>query len=41
VDVTTAKEFAKVPGGLHYVPISTYDHLDDWIRQWSDMASSK
>jgi putative spermidine/putrescine transport system substrate-binding protein len=41
VDVTTAKEFAKVPGGLHYVPISTYDHLDDWIRQWSDMASSR
>jgi putative spermidine/putrescine transport system substrate-binding protein len=40
-EVTFAADFKKVPGGLHPIPLATYNNLDDWVRQWSAMASSR
>jgi putative spermidine/putrescine transport system substrate-binding protein len=45
VKTSTVAAAAQVPTAtvikstLHGIPIATFDHLDDWIRQWNSMAA--
>jgi putative spermidine/putrescine transport system substrate-binding protein len=37
--VLMPSEFKSV--GLHFIPLSAYDNLDDWTRKWTDLAASR
>jgi putative spermidine/putrescine transport system substrate-binding protein len=39
--VTLASEFKSVPGGMRFIPLSAYNNLDDWVRKWNEMASTR